>query len=303
MIFPSILIDRMNNLYIIQNLNIFLEEILVKEPEEGDFYALNPHYVKIESTASYLREKIEKFCPALSFISYSDIGKHHFQKIYISSNVEDGYVSEIEKVSAKEIILVEDGTFDYNDSEERTEFYRGKKLYLYSAANAGKRTREAVVLPIERNMEIEERFEKLFEKEMQPIHNLDRMTPVLFTAPLLEDCDAKAEDLERAIRFLENRLGQSTLILKKHPRDCFSYHSDILHFVECSQNVPGQLLDMHFAGDKYFFSASTVGAASTPESHFYAIEVLPFNEWYQQNFICFRTMKIFRDKHVTILKP
>lgn len=293
----------MSSLYIIQNLNIFLEEVLVKEPEEGDFYTLNPHYVRIESAAGTLKKKTESFCPALSFIPYGDIAKHHFQKVFISSNVEEAYAPEIESVPAEEILLVEDGTYDYNDTEERAEFYRGKKLYLYDTVNAGTRTREALVLPLVRNKEIEDRFEALFMEELKPIRELGRMTPVLFTAPLREDCHAKTEDLERAIRFLEKRLGPCTVILKKHPRDSFSYHSDILHFVECSQSVPGQLLDMHFAGDKYFFSASTVGAASTPESRFYAIEVLPENKWYQGNFECFRTMRIFRDKHVTILKP
>ena len=293
----------MSSLYIIQNLNTFLEEVLVKEPEEGDFYTLNPHYVKIESTARVLREKVEEFCPALTFLPYPDLKKRHFQKVYISSCIEEAYAPEIESVPAEEILLVEDGTYDYNDTEERAEFYRGKKLYLYDTVNAGTRTRESLVRPLVRNKEIEERFEALFTEELKPIRDLGRMTPVLFTAPLLEDCDAKAEDLERAVRFLERRLGPCTMILKKHPRDSFSYHSDILHFVECSQSVPGQLLDMHFTGDKYFFSASTVGAASTPESRLYAIEVLPENEWYQGNFACFRTMRIFRDKHVTILKP
>lgn len=35
----------------------------MKESKPGDFYTLNPHYVKVDSMVGYLREKIERFCP------------------------------------------------------------------------------------------------------------------------------------------------------------------------------------------------------------------------------------------------
>lgn len=293
----------MNDLYIIQNLNILLEEVLVKKPLPGDFYTLNPHYVKIDSVRGYLRKKTEQFYPALTFLPYQEISGMEWGTVYIASNVTESYREEIENLKAQEIILVEDGNFDYGNDEKEYPFYRGKKLYLYDAANAGNRARTAHVLPIVRDAEIEERFTGLFQEELEPIRSLSSAAPVLFTAPLMEDLKAEPSDLEKVIRYLEKRLGPCTMVLKKHPRDSFQYQSDIINFIDVGQNIPGQILDRLMMGDKYFLSASTVGASGAPGSRYYAIMVLPDNERYRKDIENFETMQHFLDKKVTILVP
>ena len=275
----------MVNLYIIQNIMIFMEECFVKLPNKDDIYTINPFYCKNENTFKTLQKDIEKLFPELRFIPYSNIHTYLWNKIYMSSYMPLEYQDTINILKTQEIILVEDGTFDYIDPAYQYDFYKGKKLYLFKPETASATAKKnAKVIKIKIDKEIFELFENLYYDQIKLLKNLPKDTAILFTTPLKEDFEIDADIQVKIIDFIKNKMRINRVILKRHPRDHFEYKTDKIEIKECPQNVPGQFIDNIFTGKKIYLFPSTVSFMSSDFNNIVFVNILSENKKYTEEF-------------------
>lgn len=287
------------SLYVIQNIFIFLEECFVKEPANSDYYTFNPLYVKDKKTHEKLTDYVKTLYPELHYIDFDAAAKETWECIYISSYFANK-LNELNKFICEEMILVEDGLFDYIPNMENYSLYNGKKVYLFKPDSASKLAKQGEVLPLYKKPEVTDKFFKLFNKEISKFNNLDKKLPILFTSPLEEDFNATAKDMQKLVTYLEDKYSGQTIILKKHPRDTFIYKSDKIKFIDCDKNVPGQIIDKMFTGEKIYLFPSTVSFMSGADAKITYINALPLNDEYNKVFVNISKSEILNNKNIMI---
>ena len=252
------------NLYFIQNLFVFLEQCLAKMPEEGDFFALNLDYNRDKTVRENLKRDVKKLFPALQFLSSDEVKKHAFQTIFTSSYLTKPAKAFIGSLKAAKIALVEDGTFDYDQDQADYPFYQGKELYLFhpELASPAAKTRAKTLKTLNPDQKLFKKFQNLYKTELAELKTLPKDTPVLFTTPLEEDFHKTSEETDKILAKIAEKFAPKTLILKRHPRDHFTYRTDKFKIVEAPQNLPGQFIDRLFTGPKIYLEKSTVGFMS-----------------------------------------
>ena len=289
-------------LYIIQNLMIFMEECFVCVPQNNDFYTLNPYYVRNESTFNALKTDISRMFPGLKYMPFSEIGNDDWNRIYISSYAPKSLLDDLSSVMREETILVEDGLFDYVSPSEDYTFYKGKKLFLFRPELASCSAHQSDIHTLVVSDDIIGRFNSVFEKELDKLSELDKETMVLFTTPFEEDFNSARGLSSEILEFIEKTFAPEKLILKRHPRDNFVYESSSIQIIECNQNIPGQLLDKRFDGLKVFLFPSTVSFMCGELSDIVFINVLPDNAEYNKAFRSIVDSDLFdKQKHIKIL--
>lgn len=291
-----------SNLYLIQNIMIFMEECLVRIPSDQDAYTINPHYVRNPETFASLQKDIGRLYPALEYVRYEDICGTRWDRVYMSSYVPDGLIAYYDGLKAHEIVLVEDGLFDYVPAENGYDFYKGKKLYMFRPELASSTTKDASVCALDVTEEVVGHFASIYEKDISQLSHLDPKTPVLFTTPFGEDFDADDSLTVKIVDYMIRTFGFRQVVLKRHPRDEFVYSSDSLEIVECPKNIPGQLLDKIFDGKKIFLFPSTVSFMCGELSDIVFVNVLPDNHRYSDPFNNIVGSELFKkQRHIKVM--
>lgn len=285
-----------NNLFLIQNLMIFMEECFVFLPKETDFFTINPYYVKNLDTLSSLKKDINRLFPSLKFISYSNIFKSPWNNILMSSYAPEMMQQELNTLDANEIILVEDGLFDYISGENNYLFYKNKDLYLFRPQLASLQANQSHVNALIVTDNVINRFNSVFSKEISELSQLNPKTPVLFTTPLNEDFGSEEIITKDILSYIERTFSPERMVIKKHPRDTFEYKSNSIEIVECNQNIPGQLLDRIFDGLKIFLFPSTVSFMCGELSDIVFLNVMPDNKKYSEAFKKITESELFYDQ-------
>lgn len=285
----------MRDLYLIQNIMIFMEQCMIKMPTAEDRYTINPHYVKNADTFVNLIKDIRALFPDLYFVSYEDCKLHNWNNIYMSSYMPEEFQPELKKMPNKEIILVEDGLFDYTLQEKDYPFYKGKKLYMFDPASVSETAKQADVriLPVRR--EVLKHFESDYRVEIERLRTLPKDTPILFTSPLEEDFEAADGNVSEILDYLHNNMGIDKVIIKRHPRDYGTYKLDGMQIFECPQNIPGQFVDRAFEGKKVYLFPSTVSFMSEAGSDIVFLNPMPFNKEYTKQFRRILKLAIFKN--------
>lgn len=285
-----------HKLYLVQNIMIFMEECLVALPSGNDMYTINPNYVRSEITFKNLQRDISKLYPELEYIPYERITDDKWDTVYMSSYVPDEQLSFYDSLNAGEIILVEDGLFDYVSSEDKYDFYAEKELYLFRPSLASALANKAEIHPLEISDKVIDKFTSIYKSELTALSSIDPLTPVLFTTPLGEDFNADCSITKEILDYIQRVFAPERIVLKRHPRDHFVYESDSLDIIECPQNIPGQLLDKIFEGHKLFLFPSTVSFMCGELSDITFINVLPGNEQYNNAFNGVINSLVFNDQ-------
>ena len=241
-----------SNLYIIQNMMIFIEECMIKEPEYGDSFIINTNYLKNENDINKLRLLIKKIYP---YIIEKDINivKDEYNYIYSSSNLKS-INNVLDNIIYKEHILVEDGLYDYLDNNDNV--YDNKMIYVfypdYINNNIKRNAKKIYKLDLNN---IPMRFKLYFLNELSVYKENKKGIPVLYTRPLKEDYNLSNNVINKALQYLDNNYNE--IYIKKHPRDLLEYKSDKLKIIEINKNIPSQIIDIYFAGPKYFLLPDT----------------------------------------------
>ncbi len=275
----------MVNLYIIQNIMIFMEECFIKLPNKDDLYTINPFYCRNKNTFKALQKDIGKLFPELRFISYNNIYTYSWNKIYMSSYMPLGYQNTVNILKSQEIILVEDGTFDYIDPEYQYDFYKNKRLYLFKPEVASLTAKQnADIQQMNINDDVFKLFGNLYYDQIKLLKNLLKDTAILFTTPLKEDFEISEDVQEKIVDFIKNKMEINRIILKRHPRDHFKYKTDKIEIKECPQNIPGQFIDNIFTGKKIYLFPSTVSFMSNDFNNIIFVNILLENKKYTEEF-------------------
>ena len=285
--------DKKTDLYFIQNMMIFMEECMVKEPVLNDCFTINPFYVKDTVTFSALKQDIQTIYPFIQYIEFSDCGNIRFDTIYMSSYIQEEHMHTVTDLNFERIILVEDGLFDYISDTDKYPFYYGKDLYLFRPEIASSEAVRAVLHPLNPARNITNKFAALYQEALNNFSRLKKDTPILFTTPLSEDFNADSALPDTILDYIKKELSFNRIILKKHPRDHFTYQSDSIDIIECPQNIPGQFLDEMFDGKKVFLFPSTVSFMCGELSDIIFLNVLPQNPKYSSAFEKVLASKIF----------
>ncbi|MCR5314029.1 MAG: hypothetical protein K6E54_10415, partial [Bacteroidaceae bacterium] len=223
------------NLYLVQNLMIFMEECFLSLPSHQDYYTLNPFYIKEDIRMEALKKEIYKIFPDMEYIPYDNCSKYEFDTIYMSSYMPIQHQKTVESMNYNKIVLVEDGLFDYVNNSNTYDFYKGKELYVFRPGLCSKEAGKSNVHLLELKKDVVNIFEDLYRKELDSFKNYPVNTPILFTTPLSEDFGADAEISEKILDLLSAKYGINTLIVKKHPRDHFDYVKKNFNIIECPQ--------------------------------------------------------------------
>ena len=281
------------NLYLVQNMMIFMEECFINEPSSHDYFTINPYYVQNKNTLKALITDIQKLYPGLQYISYEKCSGSSWNSIYMSSYMQKEYIHTVTDMAHSRIILVEDGLFDYISPSEPYLFYNDKDLYLFRPEIASPETIRANVKQLNFSSGITHKFSELYKESTMNLSKLDSHTTVLFTTPFSEDFNAYENLTDTILNYLKYNLSIDQIVLKKHPRDHFTYTSDIVQITECPQNVPGQFLDEMFDGKKIFLFPSTVSFMCGELSNIIFLNVLPDNREYSSAFDSVMNSRIF----------
>ena len=281
---------------------IFMEECFVRLPKENDLYTLNPYYIRNKNTFNALKTDISLLFPSLNYIPFSNIDDNRWDCIYMSSFAPNVLIDKLDSVDYKKIVLVEDGLFDYISPEDDYTFYNNKELFLFRPQLASTSTKQARVHSFVVSEEVIDRFNSIYSKELEKLSQLDNDTMILFTTPLEEDFYANNCLISEILDFIDKTFAPKKIVLKRHPRDFFTYESSSIEIIECPKNIPGQLLDKMFDGLKVFLFPSTVSFMCGELSDIVFINVLPDNKEYNRTFSSIVDSNLFNNKkHIKIL--
>lgn len=259
---------------------IFMEECFVSVPSSDDYFTFNPYYVRNSQTMYNLQNDVSKLFPTLQYIPFEKALSIKWNTLFLSSYMQEEHIPSILNINCNEIILVEDGLFDYTTPDNTYPFYGGKPLYLFHPEIASSEATRSNINALIPNKEIIKKFRSIYEKQLCELEKLQKDIPILFTTPLAEDFFAPESLSNDILSHIANNYSAKQLILKKHPRDHFLYNSSEIEIIECPQNIPGQFLDEMFIGEKIFLFPSTVSFMCGELSNIIFLNPLPQDSTY-----------------------
>jgi hypothetical protein len=239
----------MNVLILYTNLFVFSEALSVVAPGDNVYFMINEEYVPKERCPKAIKDVQDIFHVHL-------LGKcenMHFSKIIASSYITDFVRELLSDIFYDELVLVEDGTYDYTGKiPEYTELTSQSLLYLNMP---GKCTISGYYKKVRKlNMKAQIRqIEEYFD-----LQAYDSKCPVVFTIPLLE---LPVTDTNAFLRKFYDVISKYPVVyLKQHPRDTYNY--GMSNIIVLPSEIPGQIIDRFFQGQKIYFQKDTVYALS-----------------------------------------
>lgn len=292
----------MKILVVVTNIFVFLEETSVIKQlglaRNRVYYTINPNYVKSRTTKDSLIHDINRLSLGLEYITWGKINESTWDVMLCSSYAGDGTYDKLVNTRAKVNVLVEDGSYDYfTEDVSHPDFVRGKNLFMFRPQNSAAGRIYRSVRPIKVDSDIQRRIMNLYSDQLRVFNSLPNGSSILFTSPLASDFDIMNHE-KQAVEFMEKNFRNQVVVLKKHPRDLSEYKSKHIKIVECSTNVPGQILDMLFSGPKIFTFPSTICFMSGKVNDMLLLRMKTpnknYNDFYEKvgRLNCFRTVII-----------
>jgi hypothetical protein len=156
-----------------------------------------------------------------------------------------------------------------------------------------------------------ELYDKLITKTFDIDEQIRNSDIVLFTTPLAAFVDNPSEEIKKTIEYIACKYPDSSILLKKHPRDKEIYDfPQNMRVNEIDSSVPAELVTGCFEAKKYIFMYTTTTLLQFQDNldkvevFFYKNLDVPQAKYpYKKNFIdCLRTIGIYdMKKFVTIL--
>lgn len=252
----------MKVLVVVTNIFVFLEELLVINQlfigNESIYFTINIDYVKSREVKNKLISDIYKTGLNLEYITWGKIQDIKWDIMLCSSYLSDVTYEKLSKVKYKQNILVEDGSYDYFVTDlSHMNFLKNKILYLFRPQDCAARYVYKDIRAFKQDRRLQRLIIEVYSNQLNELKSLSLNTPILFTSPL--DSDFSMKDMyKQTLKFIDYNFRGQTLIIKKHPRDLCDYNSKYVNIINCSTNIPGQILDMMFNGIKLFTFPSTI---------------------------------------------
>lgn len=292
----------MRILVVVTNIFVFLEETSVIKQlglaRNRVYYTINPNYVKSRTTKDNLIHDINRLNLGLEYITWGRINDSTWDVMLCSSYAGDGTYDKLVNTKVKVNVLVEDGSYDYfTENVSHPDFVRGKNLFLFRPQNSVAGSIYRSVRPIKIDADIQRRIMSLYSDQLNVFNRLPNGSCILFTSPLESDFGIMDHE-KQAVEFMEKNFRNQVVVLKKHPRDLSEYKSRHIDIVECSTNVPGQILDILFNGPKVFTFPSTICFMSGKVNDMLLLRMKThnksYNDFYEKvgRLNCFRTIMI-----------
>lgn len=241
--------SKKNILLVVTNIFIAIEEMNAIDASNNVYYIIDESYNKDIAKRETLREDIKQIYPEL--IEYK-------KDLSIDVLVGVSYITKylhnvITYVKPKEIVFVEDGSYDYlgDGEEDYPKIKQGKVLYAFRPNQVlSKRFKEVKPLKIDMKRVVD-----VYKKNFSCLTEIDKDAVVLFTTPMK---DFKYDSTEKIIGYLERHYAGKTVLVKRHPRDERKFNSDKINLAFCPNNIPGQIICELFKGKKIFEFPSTI---------------------------------------------
>lgn len=264
----------MKVLFIITNLFVFMEEVSVLQDLNLDdstlILTVNTDYNTDVTQIDFSTDLIcaaKKYlitvtrCAFIQYVQFNDICNDHYDYIFSATHLQDHFADLLRNCDYENLVLVEDGTYDYQDEVpfHNDVVQAALAVYLFHPERESVRYRYAALHGI--SMNVEQQLLTLcytvFPDVMQQLSTLPANTPIIFTSPLAEDFGI-LDHAKQLLKYLEEHYSGTSIILKKHPRDKSKYDSQNVNLIMCPSILPGQILDQMFDGLKLFEFQSTV---------------------------------------------
>lgn len=249
---PSIIIGT--------NIFVFMEALSVvyKYGIHNIFVSIDPNYVKSTDTAKALLIGMRKLEDSVRYIEWGKVGTVDWKNMICPSYAPDAVKRVYEGMHIDKIILVEDGSYDYyTENMTNIDFMRGKELHLFRPKESIHPEYFKAIYRIKIGDTLMQKVMSIYKREMQIISKLDKRSAVLFTSPLGTDFNSSTY-VEETVKWLEDNINGTDIIVKKHPMDLAVYKSSKIRIMELNTTLPGQITDMYFNGLKVFTFPSTI---------------------------------------------
>lgn len=256
----------MRSLLVVTNIFVFFEELSAlkysKEHYDSIYVTFDRNYIKCNTLVEELMGKIFKSLEEFNFIDFEEAVQEYWDNIICSSYITEYMYLHLSEMKYKDINFVEDGAYDYFGSEFcHGEMVRNHSLWLFSPNKSKYRSLFKRVNKIQLDNDLKYKMMNLFPEINSTLKGISKDTPVVFTSPIKEDFGFNSFNKE-VLDFIEKNYSGQEVVLKKHPRDMCNYSSNCVKFIETSKELPGQLLNFIFNGDKIYFFPSTVALMS-----------------------------------------
>ena len=264
----------MKVLLIITNLFVFMEEVFVLQNLNLDDSTLiltvntdyNTDVTQIDfstdlicAAKKYLNTVMQ--CVYIQYVQFNDICKDHYDYVFSATHLQDHFADLLRNCNYGYLLLVEDGTYDYQDAIplHNDVVQTALAVYLFHPEREVAQHRYTTLHSISVNVEQQLPIlcHTVFPDIMQQLGNLPANTPIVFTSPLAEDFGI-LDHAKQLLQYLEEHYSDTSVILKTHPRDKSKYDSSKVNLIMCPSILPGQILDQMFDGLKLFEFQSTV---------------------------------------------
>ena len=272
---------------VVTNIFIAIEEMNVVSSKDNIYYIIDESYNKDYVKRQTLKEDIRQIYPFLK--------EYRNEKIDILVGVS--YITKylynvIEYVSPRDIIFVEDGSYDYlnNGMMDYPELKAGRTLYAF-------RPKQVIATIFGQIKSLKVNMSKVVEvykRNFSCLTEIDKDAIVLFTTPMTDFCYDSTDAL---LSYLERHYSGKTILLKRHPRDNRKFNSSKLNLEFCPNNIPGQIICELFKGKKIFEFPSTITFMTDKDSNITIIEYKELeNSSYKETMA--RTKEMFHFKIV-----
>lgn len=258
--------SKKNILLVVTNIFIAIEEMNAIDSNSNIYYIIDDSYNKDIKKRETLREDIKQIYPEL---------KEYEKDLSVDVLVGVSYITKylhnvIEYVKPKEIVFVEDGSYDYlsDGEEDYPEIKQDKVLYAFRPNQVlSKRFKEIKPLKVDMKRVVE-----VYKKNFKCLTEIDKDAVVLFTTPMK---DFDYDSTEKIIGYLERHYVGKTVLVKRHPRDERKFNSDKLNLEFCPNNIPGQIICELFKGEKIFEFPSTITFMTDSDEN---IKIVEYND-------------------------
>lgn len=180
--------------------------------------------------------------------------ENRYGLVFVSSNIT-GYITDmLEKIRFDQLILLEDGTYDYMDRIHEDVWTNGSIKYVFNK----KLVKHQGCMEL-REIKIDKSVDLgiVFARQLRKINELKEsgIKSILFTTPLKEDFgfDKRSE----VCNFMDEQYAGKMIGIKRHPRDFSTYEMHKCNTIDIETEILGQLIVNEFDCRQYYMFPST----------------------------------------------
>jgi len=282
----------MANLYYVQNTITFFGLTMIKLPQMGDFFCINPYYNKNAEKMRELATIVKTLFPYLVEVRYEKVKEREYEYVLLTSLCDESYET-ISTLNKKDFIIIEDGAGDYIPHTEPNPFYKNKVYLFQPTLVKHNEIKEKAQVSLDGALSL---VKQIYSTNIDELNEFPMYTPCLFTTSLEEDYGVDESIVKEIMNYLHDVMGVTELIISRHPRDHFEYKHDKIRTYTLPNGMAGQLINRMFFGKKIYLFPGTELMSSRNTDVATLLNVLPNNEKYMNNMNSILSSPIFYNR-------